>query len=216
MLKSNARENQDLVIVTLFDGKRQGTYLEIGGGTPVVDNSTYLLEKEFDWQGISIELDTSLVKKWPDSRKNICLAEDATTIDYSKLLLDHKLGTKIDFLQIDVDGTNTAKNNTSMKVLESIDFKKLSFGFATFEHNLYLNDNNIERTRSREIFLDHGYTMLISDVMHDNLIFEDWYVLERLMPNKNWRAYQGNKVKMNGKLPDNIQRVLDQIIYNHN
>lgn len=194
----------------LTGGKKSGTYLEIGGGEPVTDNSTYLLEKEFGWRGVTIEFDSSLVAKWAECRKNPCLKADATTLDYDQILTAHGLGPDIDFLQIDVDGKNTALNSHSFEALQRIDFKKYFFGFVTFEHNLYLNADNPERQRSREILLDHGYTMLISDVKHNNLVFEDWYVLERLMPTDDWHELLGDQIQMNGSLPHRMQTIINK------
>jgi len=193
---SNSREHQDLVVIALFGGKQQGTYLEIGGGPPIVDNNTYLLEKELGWRGVSIELDSNLINQWQKYRKNPCIQKDATTLDYHRVLTSYDLGPNIDFLQVDIDGTNKAQNNGSFKVLQRIDFKKYSFGFITFEHNLYLDKNNAEHLLSRELLFDHGYTMLISDVSHKDMIYEDWYVLERLMPNNDWYDLRGDRTPM--------------------
>jgi hypothetical protein len=39
--------------------------------------------------------------------------------------------------------------------------------------------------------------MVMSDVMHDNIIFEDWYINEKYMPNDNWKKFIDSNVKMN-------------------
>ena len=38
---------QDMFVLSMLDGKRNGTYVEIGGDHPVVINNSYLLESEF-------------------------------------------------------------------------------------------------------------------------------------------------------------------------
>lgn len=210
MYSSNSRENQDLIVVALFDGKECGTYLEIGSGGPIVDSNTYLLEHEFRWHGVSIDYSPIAGLQWT-SRKNPFIQDDATSLDYSKVIHEYGLGNTIDFLQIDVDGTNTALNNTSFAVLESIDFTKNTFGFVTFEHNYYLDPSTKERLLSREILLDHGYTMLVSDVRHNEMLFEDWFIMESLMPNENWRSLMGDRVQMNGTPSGALKEILERI-----
>ena len=49
---------QDMFVLSMLDGKRNGIYVEIGADQPRVISNTYLLEKDFDWSGISFELDS--------------------------------------------------------------------------------------------------------------------------------------------------------------
>lgn len=198
-------QNQDRVAIALLAGKKNGTYLEIGGARPTTWNNTYLLETQYGWRGVSVEWDKSMADQWPAQRKNPCLCADATILDYDRLLTEHGLGTVIDYLQLDID----PPENT-LKALERINLNKYSFAFVTFEHDLY-QSTDVVRKRSREIFQDHGYTMLISDVRHNNDLFEDWYVLERLMPNGDWREFQGDQTQMNGDLPAKMKTVLAKI-----
>lgn len=151
MIRGYSKENQDLMILALYGGKHRGTYLELGSGSPVSQNNTYLLEKHFDWLGVSIDCNIQLEPIWKQYRQNSCFYLDATNLDYNKLLIENNLGPEIDFLQLDVDGDNQALNNFSFRALELINFKNYFFGFITFEHNLYLDYNNKERIKSREM-----------------------------------------------------------------
>lgn len=205
MIPTWAMQNQDRVAVALLAGKKNGTYLEIGGARPTTWNNTYLLEKHYGWRGVSIEWNKSMADQWPAQRTNPCLCTDATVLDYDQLLAKYNLGPEIDYLQLDID----PPENT-LKALERIDLNRYSFAFVTFEHDLY-QSTDVVRKRSREIFQDHGYTMLISDVRHNNLVFEDWYVLERLMPNGDWRELQGDQTQMNGQPTDNLKKLLGKI-----
>jgi tetratricopeptide (TPR) repeat protein len=58
---------QDLFVLSVLNGKRKGTYLEIGSCYAYRGNNTVLLEKEFEWTGIGIEYDE---KKFSDKLKN--------------------------------------------------------------------------------------------------------------------------------------------------
>ena len=39
---------QDLFVLSMLDGKREGTYLEIGSADPYINSNTALLEKDFN------------------------------------------------------------------------------------------------------------------------------------------------------------------------
>ena len=189
--KSNARENQDLFILKVLDKKINGTYLEIGANLPIQDNNTYLLENEFNWTGVSVEWDVNLSNYFNIIRKNPCIAADATNIDYNKLLNLCNLPDHIDFLQLDID----PPNNT-FKALNRIDFNKHSFSIITYEHDFYAGGSN-EREESRKILEANGYTRIFSDVMHDDVMFEDWYINEKYMSNENWKLFIDEKQPMN-------------------
>lgn len=53
--QSKSQAGQDLFVMAMTQGKRQGTWLEIGCGWPICSNNTYLLEKRLGWTGISID-----------------------------------------------------------------------------------------------------------------------------------------------------------------
>jgi hypothetical protein len=120
-------------------------------------------------------------------RKNKCICEDAISVDFNKLLQDF---SHIDYLQLDID----PPDNT-FKVLQNIDFSKISFSVITYEHD-FSSGGITEREESRKILKSHGYTMVISNVMHGDVIFEDWYINEKYMPNDNWKQFIGSNVKL--------------------
>ena len=53
----------------MLNGKKNGVYVEIGADKPKVINNTYLLESEFDWSGVSFELDDDKVTNFNEVRK---------------------------------------------------------------------------------------------------------------------------------------------------
>ena len=189
--KSNSRENQDLFILKVLDKKNNGTYLEIGSNLPIQDNNTFLLENEFGWTGVSIEWDINLANYFNIIRKNPCIAADATNINYNNLLTLCNLPKHIDFLQLDID----PPSNT-FKALNQIDFNTYCFSIITYEHDYYAG-GSIEREESRKILQSYGYTLVMKDVMHDDVMFEDWYVNEKYMINNNWKLFLDEKIPMN-------------------
>ena len=53
--QAKSQAGQELFVIAMTQGRRQGTWLEIGCGDPIRSSNTYLLEKRFDWTGISID-----------------------------------------------------------------------------------------------------------------------------------------------------------------
>ncbi len=188
---SNSREHQDIFVLCALDGKRNGTYLEVGAAHPRQDNNTFLLETEFDWRGVSVEWDTKFANEFNATRINKCLCEDARLIDYDQILQKISNNNHIDFLQLDVDPPQI-----TFEILSKINFDKYSFSVITFEHDSW-RGSAVERDASRQILQSHGYTLVLSDVMHDGYEFEDWYVNEKYMVSDNWKKFSGNKIRMN-------------------
>ena len=203
--KSNSRENQDLFVLSVLDKKQNGTYLEIGSAYPILDNNTYLLENEFQWKGVSIDFNQSFVNEF-EIRSNPCICTDATTVDYDLLISSFYDTNHIDYLQLDID----PPSNT-FKVLEKINFDKVSFSVITYEHDFYAGGIK-EREESRKILESHGYTRVISDVMHNELVFEDWYINEKYMLTDTWKKFIGSNVNMNtANLTDTYKQIFEEL-----
>jgi hypothetical protein len=192
-MKSYARENQDLFILKVLGEKKKGTYLEIGASHPIIGSNTYLLESQFEWSGLSIEWNVELANTFNIIRRTPCLVLDGTKQDYSSLLQICQLPSKLDFLQLDID----PPQNT-LKALKCIDLNKLSFSVITYEHDHYAGGEK-ERAESREILKAHGYTRVLSDVMHGGAAFEDWYVNEAHMETDDWKLFEGERIPMDSK-----------------
>ena len=55
-LTSYSQSAQDIFVLSVLDQKKKGTYLEIGSSVPVDNNNTYILETEFNWTGLLLNL----------------------------------------------------------------------------------------------------------------------------------------------------------------
>ncbi len=55
--QAKSQAGQELFVIAMTQGRRNGTWLEIGCGDPIRSNNTYLLEKRFGWTGISIDME---------------------------------------------------------------------------------------------------------------------------------------------------------------
>ncbi len=163
---------QDMLVLTLLNGKREGYYLEIGAGFPVYGNNTYLLETEFNWKGVSIDIELESIERYLHDRQNQALLRDATTADYRELLLQAKAPTIIDYLQLDCD-----LPESTYTALTKIPFDEYSFNVITYEHDHYNDSTGIYREKSRSFLKNKGYILLISDVSTNRKdTFEDWWI----------------------------------------
>lgn len=176
---------QDLFVLAMTQGKRNGTWLEVGACWPIFVNNTYLLSK-FDWSGISIDIvDNSQL--WALDRPNDKLTvADATAIDYEELLSDQPF--QIDYLQLDIE-----PQQQTLEVLKKLPHNKHRFSVVTFETDCYIWDNQTLKQEARQIFADLGYKLVVADVVTKErdvygygrnkwLPFEDWYVDPTVVP----------------------------------
>lgn len=182
---------QDLFVLAATQGRREGTYLEIGSAEPFRGNNTALLETQFAWRGISIDRDSNKVYQFQQHRSNTVLCADATTIDYVQLLESHGFATAIDYLQLDCDPPQV-----TFEILQRIPFDRFKFAVITFEHDYY-NDSSV-RDLSRQFLKQQGYELVVSDVAYNKFhSYEDWWVHPDLI-DSNIRARlrdNGAKIK---------------------
>lgn len=176
-IETNYSESyQDLFILSVLDGKRDGTYLEIGSGHPFYGNNTALLEKDFGWSGISLDLDQGFIDQFVEKRTNTALLRDATKIDYVELLDSLGYGTTIDYLQVDCDPPEI-----SYEILSKIPFEKIKFAIITFEHDSYAAGDAIKE-KSRKLLKSFGYELIFDNVSFDDEnSYEDWWIHPKLV-----------------------------------
>jgi len=176
--KNHSQAFQDMFILAALNGKKNGLYLEIGAQEPFYQNNTALLETNYDWNGISIEIREDLCRMFAEQRKNTILCKDATTINYENLLDEFNQGTVFDFLQVDCE-----PSKTTFEILLSIPFNKYKFAIITYEHDHYVDMTNSYREKSRKYLEMMGYELLVSNVSpNENSPFEDWWVHPDLIP----------------------------------
>lgn len=160
---------QDLFVLSVFNGKKNGTYLEIGSGDPFVHNNTALLETEFGWKGISIDNSPALCYNFKQNRHNTVICADAREIGFEELFDKHCVDPVVDYLQIDCD-------EASIEILKKLPLSTHKFGVITFEHDCYRLGTEI-RDEARAILKKNGYILLVNDVAFTEVCsYEDWYV----------------------------------------
>lgn len=172
-----AEAYQDMFVLTMHNGKKNGTYVEIGSGHPTYGNNSYLLEKDFGWRGVSLDISEEFVAAHNTERKHTCLLRDATTVNYDRFLNGLDMPTTIDYLQIDVDPADI-----SYKVLLSMPLEKYKFGVITFEHDHYADPKSDVRSKSRKYLESYGYKLVAPNISpDDNRPYEDWYIHPELI-----------------------------------
>jgi tetratricopeptide (TPR) repeat protein len=168
---------QDIFTLMMLDGKTNGKYLEIGAHEPITHSNTYILEKDFNWKGISLEIDSNLVNKFNGVRSNHCILQDATVANYNKILNDTNWGEDWDYLQLDCE----PPRNT-FEALLSIPFEKYRFAVITYEHDYYCDETKSYRDKSRAYLVSRGYKLVVDNISSDGISsFEDWWVHPNLV-----------------------------------
>jgi tetratricopeptide (TPR) repeat protein len=163
---------QDMFVLSMLNGKRNGTYLEIGAGNSFYGNNTALLEQQFDWEGVALDVDENFVKAHNTERKNPCLMKDATTVDYQKFLSGLDFPNEIDYLQLDCDPPSV-----TYQILLSIPFDTYKFAVITYEHDYYCDESKSFQEKSRKYLESYGYVRVVNNISPDeNRPYEDWWV----------------------------------------
>jgi hypothetical protein len=161
---------QDMFALSILNGKRNGTYVEIGGDHAVIISNTYLLETEFGWNGVSFEIDQSKVDGYNSLRENKCICADATTIDYKTIFEEKGFPKQIDYLQVDIEPAWQTLN--ALKNLPLDDYR---FSVITYETDVY-KDGPDAGEEAMEILLSKGYQLVVRNVANQDNPYEDWYV----------------------------------------
>lgn len=163
---------QDMFILSMLNGKKNGTFLEIGGADPFKGNNTALLEKTFGWTGVSIEYDEKFIQNYRNCRSAKLLHDNALTVDYDEILSTNFSSNVIDYLQLDIE---PARN--TYECMLKIPFDKYKFAVITYEHDYYVDVTRSFREKSREFLRSKGYVLVANDLSPDGKSnFEDWWV----------------------------------------
>lgn len=169
-MKNYSQSYQDLFVLAALNKKRDGTFLDVGCFAPKDDNNTYLLESEFGWTGLCVDLkDCGVI----GSRSAKFIQHDATLVypDEAEAFLDSiSPDGRLDYLSLDVDeATNAA-------IIPAVTFAE--FSVITIEHDLYARGKEQQHFQ-RLTLSELGYILVVPDVHppgRPELVFEDWWV----------------------------------------
>ena len=175
MEQTYSQIGQDIFVKRVLQEKTNGVFLDIGGAWPVYLNNTYLLEKEYNWTGASIDLESVYDPLWKESdRTSKFFVQDALTADYEKIITDllNETGNdRVDYLSVDLEPPII-----TLQALRKVPFDKFRFSVITFEHDMYRTDNGHSNGQlytleeSRKMLSDNGYGLVFANMQ------EDWWV----------------------------------------
>jgi hypothetical protein len=194
---------QDMFTLIMTNGKQNGTFLEIGAADPFKGSNTALLEKSFNWSGISIEYDEKFITNFKQNRSSKLIYGDALEINYEQLLSESFNGTTdIDYLQLDIE---PARN--TYECLLKIPFHKYRFAVITYEHDYYVDVTRSYRKKSRDYLQKLGYVLVVPNVSpNGKCSFEDWWVHPELVDSK---LIDKMKIDVDtNELPTNIRKYM--------
>lgn len=173
--ESYSQIGQDLFVVDILQGKKNGVFLDIGGAWPVYLNNTYLLEKNYGWTGVSMDLEAVYANDWKHSGRNSTfLVQDALTADYKSIIqnmLKDNNTDRIDYVSIDLEPPII-----TLEALRKIPLDVCRFSVITFEHDMYRfnpghNFDQLYTLReSRNLLTEDGYKLVFANMQ------EDWWV----------------------------------------
>jgi len=169
---------QDMFVLSALNGKRNGKFLEIGAFMAKFISNTYLLERNFDWNGISIDIERSSAQSFVgDGRTAKFILSDALVLDYEKILSENFENKRVDYLQIDIE-----PNINTLSCLKLIPLDKYRFSVITYEHDHYdpqtsTEINDMVRDESRRILKENGYVLVAGNLSNiDQNEMEDWFL----------------------------------------
>lgn len=158
-MKSYSQNNQDNLVLEYLNNKTQGFFLDIGCCYPKTINNTYLLEKEFGWDGISIDIHDFIEpngETWDNLRKSKRIIKDALQIDYLELLKENNAPKTINFLSMDLEPPDL-----TLECLSKIPFDEYTFNVILFEIDDEREPNFEHRKKeSRQRLQSKGYVLL--------------------------------------------------------
>lgn len=178
--KTRSQAYQDIFVLSVLNGKTNGSYLEIGAAAPEAFSNTYLLSTGFNWTGVSIDCMEAFQILWTTERIHdkfiLC---DALTVDYKQILDENYNGQKIlDYLQCDIEPPEH-----TLTALKRLPHDEYRFKVITFETDAYTGTAGINvRNESRQFLTNLGYEMIVGNVIVENVHpFEDWWVAPELV-----------------------------------
>lgn len=193
-MKTHSQAKQDLWVLDLLNNKKFGYFLDIGAYDGINLSNTYLLEKEYDWNGLLIEghpiTYNQLIKNRiknkcfnylvteQDGIKHICEKADTgssisnTGLEVKSITLEtffykYMVPNVIDYMSLDIEGYE-------YNALLKFPFNTHKCNLITVEHNLY-QVGAVNKNKIYNILTKNNYVLVNENVSYQGNIFEDWY-----------------------------------------
>ena len=180
---------QDMFVLSVLNGKSNGVYVEIGADKPRVINNSYLLESQYNWTGVSFEIEKDKVDYFNSIRKNECICADATKFDYKNLFDERKYPKQIDYLQLDCDPPQI-----TLECLKKLPLEEYRFSVITFETDLYAGGQEVQKEQW-EILSSLGYQRVVKNIKNEGNPYEDWWVDPLVIDEDVWKQFVNENVE---------------------
>ena len=164
---------QDAFVLSTLKNLKKGFWVEYGCQGPVKSSNTHVLETQYEWEGLSLDIDADAIAQWEGNRNTDRLVcADGLNIDHEELFIKHGVPQVVDYLSLDIEPPQA-----TFDLLEKIPFHKYIFKVVTYEHDAYRGGPKEE---SRDYFALQGYIRVPDNVVssfHGSVIkAEDWYI----------------------------------------
>ena len=132
-LTDNKGIHLDKKLNDIFQNKRNGFFIELGGYDGITQSNTCFFEKELNWSGILIEPSINQYNKCKINRPNsivlnyACVSDD---YDKSTILIDNE-----EYLMTSIDGKRRNVNKENLVAVQTSTLNKIL--------SEYINDNQI-------------------------------------------------------------------------
>ena len=181
---------QESFVLNITKEKRDGYYVELGAFHSFNGSNTWLLETEYNWKGLALDVVPDFAEEINQNRKNGCVLADATTFDYRKYFEENNFPKQIDYLQVDIDsgydqkGNPVGNPNQSLLGLIALPLNIYRFTTITFEHDGLSDYKAVAmRDAQREILSSLGYKLV------QRHTFEDFWVDPEVVPYNEYKNY---------------------------
>lgn len=144
---------QDRFVVEILQGKRHGTFMDLGAHFPRATSNTWHLEKILGWRGLAVDCDASFCAGWQAERpQSVFIQADALALDYAKLLQIHGMTMPVDYLSLDLEPPED-----TWRCLQHVMTGGMQFRVVTFETDFYRYQAS--REPSRRLMQERGYVL---------------------------------------------------------
>ena len=196
-MQYKSQVGQDEWIVKMTNGKRNGYFLDIGASDGITISNSYVLEKEYGWNGICVESDKDVFEKLILIRNckcvNVAIYSENATVPFVRepykgiksciQIPSGEIVRMVDTITMKrlmeenyvpeyIDYISIDIEGADYEALRGFPFDKYRVGFWTIEHNAYL-DGGILRDKIRGIMTEHGYKIVWDK--SDRIDLEDWF-----------------------------------------
>lgn len=173
--------------VASINGKRDGTFVDLGAGDPERNSNTVLLERAFGWRGVLADIATRDLLVRDRSSENSIFGDafDAEVDAAIVRLAGH--GGVIDYLSLDLEPPDL-----TLRRLCSLPLDRVRFGIVTCEHDLYRDPTGSIKAAMAGVLIHHGYRLVADNVLMiaesgdgcGLVPVEDWWIHQSI---HDWR-----------------------------